>query len=86
MAYNDWKIHYNKVYVCKIFPSNWAQFSIHGEWKGVTHGGPYPAALADNDEETKEASTQLDTDEKWFNNPQYRLTVYKKTQVIISLM
>lgn len=29
---------------------------------------------------------QLDTDDKWFNNPQYRLTVYKKTQVIISLM
>ena len=86
MAYSDWKIHYNKVYVCKIFPQNWSQFSIAGEWKGVTHGGPYPAALADHTEESKDANTQLDTDEKWFNNPQYRLTVYKKTQVIISLM
>ena len=28
----------------------------------------------------------LDTNDRWFNNPQYRLTVTKKTQVIISLM
>jgi len=28
----------------------------------------------------------LDTNDKWFNNPQYRLTVTKKTNVIISLM
>ena len=86
MAYADWKTHYNKVYVCKIFPSNWSQFSITGEWRGVTHGGPYPAAMNEDNEETKDASTQLDTDEKWFNNPQYRLTVHKRTQVIISLM
>lgn len=86
MAYQDWKTHYNKVYVCKIFPQHWSQFSIHGEWKGVTHGGPYPAATAENTEAAQEASMQLDTDDKWFNNPQYRLTVYKKTQVIISLM
>lgn len=31
-------------------------------------------------------NVHLDTDDKWFNNPQYRLTVSKKTQVIISLM
>lgn len=28
----------------------------------------------------------LDTNDKWFNNPQFRLTVTKKTNVIISLM
>jgi calpain len=28
----------------------------------------------------------LDTNDKWFNNPQYRLSVTKKTNVIISLM
>lgn len=28
----------------------------------------------------------IDTNDKWFNNPQYRLTVHKKTTVIISLM
>jgi hypothetical protein len=28
----------------------------------------------------------LDSNDKWFNNPQFRLSVNKKTQVIISLM
>lgn len=85
MDYKAWKENYNKVYVCKIFPSTWSQFSIMGEWKGITHGGPYPA-LADRDEESKDTKVHLDTNDKWFNNPQYRLTVTKKTQVIISLM
>ena len=30
--------------------------------------------------------SKLDTDDKWFNNPQYRIKVTKKTTVIISLM
>ena len=85
MDYKAWKENYNRVYVCKIFPSTWSQFSIMGEWKGITHGGPYPA-LADRDEESKDTKVHLDTNDKWFNNPQYRLTVTKKTQVIISLM
>ena len=29
---------------------------------------------------------QLDTNDRWFNNPQYRVSVTKKTQLIISLM
>lgn len=85
MDYKDWKANYNKVYVCKIFPATWSQFSIKGEWKGITHGGPYPVQ-ADRDEEAKGTNVHLDTNDKWFNNPQYRLTVTKKTQVIISLM
>jgi calpain, invertebrate len=85
MEWSDWKKNFNKIYVCKVFPSTWAQFSIHGEWKGITNGGPY-IFLADRDEEAKDASVQLDTDDKWFNNPQFRLSVNKKTQVIISLM
>ena len=85
MDYKDWKANYNKVYVCKIFPSSWSQFSIKGEWNEKTHGGPYPA-LADRDEEAKDTKTHLDTNDKWFTNPQYRLTVTKKCQVIISLM
>jgi hypothetical protein len=28
----------------------------------------------------------LDTNDRWFNNPQYRVTVTKRTQLIISLM
>ena len=85
MDYKQWKENYNKVYVCKIFPNTWSQFSIAGEWKGITHGGGYPAA-ADRDEENKDSKVHLDTNDKWFNNPQYRLSVTKKTQIIISLM
>ena len=85
MDYKDWKQNYNKVYVCKIFPATWTQFSIHGQWKGITHGGPYPV-LADRDEEHKDTKVHLDTNDKWFNNPQYRLSVTKKTTVICSLM
>ena len=35
MEYKAWKENYNKVYVCKIFPNTWQQFSIRGEWKGI---------------------------------------------------
>lgn len=56
MDFKDWKAHYNKVYVCKIFPATWTQFSIHGEWKGITCGGPVPMLL-DREEEAKNALT-----------------------------
>lgn len=89
MRFEEWKSNYNKVYVCKIFPSTWTQFSVQGEWKGNTAGGSFP--FLDDvkvNEESKEESLAalLDTNDKWFNNPQYRLSVTKKTNVIISLM
>ena len=28
----------------------------------------------------------MDTDDKWFNNPQYRIRVHKDTRIYISLM
>jgi hypothetical protein len=42
--------------------------------------------MIDRDEESKDAKVEQDTNDRWFNNPQYRLSVTKKTQVIISLM
>ena len=41
--------------------------------------------MIDRDEATG-IHTRLDTNDKWFNNPQFRLSVSKKTQVYISLM
>jgi hypothetical protein len=84
MKYDDWFTNYNRVYVCKVFPASWQQYSICSEWTGNTAGGAYPPDV-DRDETTG-VHTQLDTNDKWFNNPQFRLTVYKKTQVYISLM
>jgi hypothetical protein len=100
MKFEDWKDHFNRLYVCKIFPETWAQFSIAGEWKGNSNGGPYPPLSESLEkEETKKDSKKesnkkeggvkvhiIDTNDRWFNNPQYRLTVHKRTNVIISLM
>lgn len=84
MRYEDWHVHYNKMYICKIFPSTWQQFSISSEWKGNTAGGPYPPSI-DRDEEEKN-NVSNDTNDRWFNNPQFRISVSKRTQIIISLM
>jgi hypothetical protein len=95
MSFENWKEHFNRLYVCKIFPESWSQFSIQGEWKGTSNGGSYPVEAEDvKKEETKVDKKKeggvkmhaIDTNDKWFNNPQYRLTVHKKTTVIISLM
>ena len=42
MKYEDFCANFNKVYLCKIFPATWSQFSVNGEWAGNTAGGPYP--------------------------------------------
>jgi hypothetical protein len=39
MEFKDWYINYTKLYIAKIFPSSWQQFSIPGTWKGKTNGG-----------------------------------------------
>jgi calpain len=85
MRYDDWYMNYNKVYICKIFPATWQQFSIQGEWEGNTAGGAYPPPMRDRLDKNAE-HMKFDSNDKWFNNPQFRLTVYKRTQVYISLM
>ena len=42
MRYDDFCAHFNKLYLCKIFPSTYSQYSIHGEWVGNFSGGAYP--------------------------------------------
>ena len=97
MKSDDFFAHFNKLYLCKIFPSTWSQYSIHGEWMGNTAGGPYPfETLQDKDKENKEKAedgkevtaepVKNDTNDRWFNNPQYRISVTKKTNIILSLM
>lgn len=56
MRFEDWKANFNRVYICKIFPSTWTQFSVASEWKANTAGGSYPNLHADTKqhEENKE--------------------------------
>jgi calpain len=89
MRLEEWKSNFNKVYVCKIFPSTWTQFSVQGEWKGNTAGGSFPfldETKKDEENKGENLAALLDTNDRWFNNPQFRLSVTKKTNVIISLM
>ena len=90
MKYDDFCAHFNKLYLCKIFPSAWSQYSINGEWNGNTAGGPYPfETMAETKEDGKDAAEQSvknDTNDRWFNNPQFRISVTKKTNIILSLM
>lgn len=74
MKYEDFCANFNKVYLCKIFPAQWNQFSVNGEWAGNSAGGPYPVE-AENQEENKDGGPQNDTNDRWFNNPQYRISV-----------
>ena len=84
MAFEDWVKHYNRLYIGRIFPDKWHKFSIDGRWEGKTVGGCPPMTI-DRDEEVAE-HIKMDSDDKWFNNPQYRITIKKKTHVFISLM
>jgi len=87
MRYDDFCAHFNKLYLCKIFPATYSQYSIHGEWVGNFAGGPYPFEdAAAKEEEAKDANVKNDTNDRWFNNPQFRISVTKKTNIILSLM
>ena len=89
MRFEDFCANFTTVYLSKIFPSTWAQYSIPGEWNGNTAGGPYPMEdlkKPEENEEGKEPATPQDTNNKWFNNPQFRLSVKKKSKIILSLM
>lgn len=72
MRFDDFCANFNFVYLCKIFPSTWSQYSINGEWNGNTAGGPYPVEDLKKPEESKEDKESVvvsDTNNKWFNNP-----------------
>ena len=87
MQSSDFFANFNKLYLCKIFPATWQQFSIQGEWVGNFAGGPYPFEdMGAQTEEIKDSNIKNDTNDRWFNNPQYRISVTKRTNLIISLM
>ena len=84
MRYDDFCAHFNKLYLCKIFPATYSQYSVHGEWVGNFSGGAYP--FENEQEETKDEGAKNDTNDRWFNNPQFRISVTKRTSLIMSLM
>lgn len=45
MAYNDWYTHFNRFFVCKVFPEAWEIYSIPSKWQGKTAGGVCPPRM-----------------------------------------
>lgn len=86
ISFQDWIQHFNQFYICKVFPENWMQYSIESQWQGKTAGNICPPKAVYNGAEPKPEHIQLDSDERWFNNTQFRIKVFKDTKIYISLM
>jgi len=83
MSFGDWCLQFNKFFVCKYFPESWECYTIESKWEGKTNGGVCPPKkLVESDSEY----LQQETDDKWFNNPQFRIKVNKETKLYVSLM
>ena len=39
MLFDEFITSFNTLYYCRIFPDSWSQYTIPGEWKGITAGG-----------------------------------------------
>lgn len=78
--------HFNCFYVAKVFPENWTSYSIESQWQGKTAGNVCPPKATYMKDETKPEYIQLDSDERWFNNVQFRVKVFKDTKIYINLM
>lgn len=86
MAFSDWYTHFNNLFICKVFPESWDCYSIESKWQGKTNGGICPPKALYQGSDQKPEHLQLDTDDKWFNNPQFRIKIFKETKMYISLM
>jgi hypothetical protein len=72
MSWSDFVVHFEDVYVCRVFKTAqeggpWHRYTFSGEWKGATAGGcgNYPQTSR--------------------NNPQFYLAVTRPTTVFVSL-
>ena len=81
MQFSDWHENFNNLYVCKVFPESWECYNIESRWQGKTAGGVCPPRLSHDGVDPTPEYLQLDSDDKWFNNPQFHLTVRRETKL-----
>ena len=48
MSFTDFMMQFDRVFVGRVFPETWENYSIEGEWKGKTNGGKCPLPNAHN--------------------------------------
>lgn len=91
--------HFNKMYVCKLFPNEKYNFYCStGNFAEKTAGGPLNT-IRDKDKVVKDAAVSalnasnkstaavvIDGDTSWFCNPQYRITCTQPTSLYVSVL
>ena len=89
MKYDYFIKEFNRIYIIKIFDQKkWKNYSCQSFWKEKTLSGP-PIDLSKKfplKEGFDRKFTKKDSDSSWFNNPQFRIKVFKKTKLYISLI
>lgn len=89
MKYENFVKEFNTVYVIKLLEApTYKTYSLKGFWQDKTLAG-CPVDLDTKFPQNLRFShpfTQMDSDDSWFNNPQYRVKVSKKTKLYISLI
>ena len=63
MSFNDWCVHFNKMFVCKVFPEKWQTYSIESRWQGKTAGGVCPKRMEYEGNDAMPEFLQLDGDD-----------------------
>ena len=89
MKYEYFIKEFNKIYIIKLFDNgNWFNYCHKGFWEDKCLSGPpnnidtkFPLHLRNTNK-----FTQLDSDNNWFNNPQFRIKVSKKTKLYVQLV
>lgn len=66
MSFNDWCVHFNKMYICKVFPESWQTYSIESRWQGKTAGSVCPKRMEFESSEPMPEHLQLDSDDRSF--------------------
>jgi hypothetical protein len=87
MKLENFAKEFTHIYTIRYIGSDLQIFSLHGAWYQNTLAGipseletKYPESLRRN-----EAFTKVDSDDCWFNNPQYRIKVTQPTRLIVDL-
>lgn len=78
---------FGKVYVLRYVSPEVSTFSLKGIWKDNLLAG-MPSDLNSKYPESQRRTlpfTRMDSDDRWFNNPQYRLQVFEPTRLVIEL-
>ena len=89
IRYENFIKEFSTVYIIKLFDESvYKTYCVRGLWHDKTNAG----CPTDLDRKYPVVSrfghkfTQTDSDDSWFNNPQYRVRVDKKTKLYISLV